>query len=106
MKNDKSEEEGLWGCLFIFVVVMLGIIPMCMDGCSGRADSSRSSDDIDKIVAAQDYVRNYVAKYPDTLDFYDWSYSPKVNGNTVTLKFSCKNAFGVQETNIMDIKVE
>ena len=30
----------------------------------------------------------------------------KVNGNTVTLKFTAKNAFGVPETHVMDIKVD
>jgi len=78
---------------------------MCV-GCNVSDSSSySSSSDIDKIIAAKHYVRENVANYPDTLDFHDWSYEPQVNGNIVTLKFSCKNAFGVQETHIMDIPV-
>ena len=77
----------------------------CLDsGSSGSRKSS--SSDIAKIIAAKDIVRTYVANYPDTLDFHEWSYSPKVSGNTVRLKFSCKNAFGVQETHVMNIKVK
>ena len=61
-----------------------------------------SDSDIDKILKAKDIVRNMV-NYPDTLVFHDLY--TKVSGNTVTLKFSCKNAFGVSETHTMDIKV-
>ena len=85
-----------WITLVVFFIV----------GCCGGDYSGGGSSDIDKIIAAKNHVRNYVANYPDTLDFYDWSYSPKVNGNTVTLKFSCENAFGVQETHTMDIEVQ
>jgi hypothetical protein len=60
------------------------------------------ADDIDKILKAKDIVRGMV-NYPDTLVFHDLY--TKVNGNTVTLKFTCKNGFGVPETHIMDIKV-
>jgi len=61
-----------------------------------------SDSDIDKILKAKDIVRNMV-NYPDTLVFHDLS--TKVSGNTVTLKFTCKNGFGVPETHILDIKV-
>lgn len=61
------------------------------------------ADDIDKIIKAKEIVKTIV-NYPDTLVFHNLY--TKVSGNTVTLKFSCKNAFGVQETHIMDIKVE
>jgi hypothetical protein len=61
------------------------------------------ADDIDKILKAKDIVRNMV-NYPDTLVFHNLY--TKVNGNTVTLKFTCKNGFGVSETHIMDIKVD
>jgi hypothetical protein len=60
------------------------------------------ADDIDKIIKAKEIVRGMV-NYPDTLKFHNLY--TKVNGNTVTLKFSAKNAFGVQETHVMDIKV-
>lgn len=60
------------------------------------------ANDVDKILKAKEKVRQIV-NYPDTLVFHD--FSTKVNGNTVTLKFTCKNGFGVPETHIMDIKV-
>lgn len=61
------------------------------------------ADDIDKIIKAKDIVRKMV-NYPDTLVFHD--FHTKVRGNTVTLKFTCKNAYGTPETHIMDIKVD
>lgn len=61
------------------------------------------ADDIDKIIKAKDIVRKMV-NYPDTLVFHDLY--TKVRGNTVTLKFTCKNAYGTPETHIMDIKVD
>lgn len=62
-----------------------------------------SDSDIDKILKAKDIVRGMV-NYPDTLVFHE--FYTKVNGNTVTLKFTCKNAFGVPETHVMDIRVD
>lgn len=60
------------------------------------------ADDIDKILKAKEIVRKMV-NYPDTLVFHE--FSTEVHGNTVTLKFTCKNAFGVPETHVLDIKV-
>jgi hypothetical protein len=60
------------------------------------------ADDIDKILKAKEIVRSMV-NYPDTLVFHE--FSTKVSGNTVTLKFTCKNAFGVPETHVKDIRV-
>ena len=60
------------------------------------------ADDIDKILKAKNIVRNMV-NYPDTLVFHDLY--TKVSFNTVTLKFTAKNAFGVPETHVLDIKV-
>ena len=61
-----------------------------------------SDEEINKILKAKEIVRNMV-NYPDTLVFHDLY--TNVSGNTVTLKFTCKNAFGVPETHVMDIKV-
>jgi hypothetical protein len=61
------------------------------------------ADDIDKILKAKDIVRNMV-NYPDTLVFHELY--TVVKGNTVTLKFTCKNGFGVPETHVMDIRVD
>lgn len=61
-----------------------------------------SDGDIDKILKAKEIVRNMV-NYPDTLVFHE--FYTKVSGNVVTLKFTCKNAFNVPETHIMDIRV-
>ena len=69
------------------------------------ADSpySISDSDIDKILKAKEIVREMV-NYPETLVFYE--FSTKVSGNTVTLKFTCQNAFGVPETHVKDIRVD
>lgn len=61
-----------------------------------------SDSDIDKILKAKDIVRGMV-NYPDTLVFHELY--TKVSGNTVTLKFTCKNGFGVPQTHTMDIVV-
>lgn len=61
-----------------------------------------SDSDIDKILKAKNIVRNMV-NYPDTLVFHE--FSTRVNGNVVTLKFTCKNAFGVPENHTLDINV-
>lgn len=61
-----------------------------------------SDSDINKILKAKNIVRSIV-NYPDTLVFHE--FYTEVNRNTVTLKFTCKNGFGVSETHTMDIKV-
>lgn len=62
-----------------------------------------SDDEINKILKAKAIVKGMV-NYPDTLVFHE--FYTKVRGNVVTLKFTCKNAFGVPETHVMDIKVD
>ena len=59
-------------------------------------------NEINKILKAKEIVRGMV-NYPDTLVFFE--FYTKVSGNTVTLKFTAKNAFGTPETFIKDIKV-
>ena len=61
-----------------------------------------SDEEINKILKAKDIVRGMV-NYPDTLVFHDLH--TKVSGNTVLLKFTCKNAFGVPQTHTLEIKV-
>lgn len=61
------------------------------------------ANDIDKILKAKDFIRSMIVNYPETLVFHDLY--TKVNGDIVTLKFTCKNGFGVVETHTMDIKV-
>jgi hypothetical protein len=71
--------------------------------CDSTASEIRISDEeINKILKAKEIVKNMV-NYPDTLVFHDLY--TKVSGNTVTLKFTCKNAFGTPETHVLDIKV-
>jgi hypothetical protein len=65
--------------------------------------ASAVANDIDKILKAKDIVRNMV-NYPDTLVFHE--FYTKVIGNTVILKFTCKNAFGTPETHTMNINVK
>lgn len=62
-----------------------------------------SDSDIAKIIKAKSIVKTMV-NYPDTLVFHDLY--TKVNGNNVTLKFTAKNAFGVPETHVVDIRVD
>lgn len=62
-----------------------------------------SDDEINKILKAKAIVKTMV-NYPDTLVFHELY--TKVKGNIVTLKFTCKNAYGVPETHIMDIRVD
>lgn len=59
-------------------------------------------NEINKILKAKEIVRGMV-NFPDTLVFHE--FYTKVSGNTVTLKFTAKNAFGTPETHIKDIKV-
>jgi hypothetical protein len=59
-------------------------------------------NEINKILKAKEIVRGMV-NYPDTLVFFE--FYTKVSGNTVTLKFTAKNGFGVPETFIKDIKI-
>jgi hypothetical protein len=59
-------------------------------------------NEINKILKAKEIVRGMV-NYPDTLVFFE--FYTKVSGNTVTLKFTAKNGFGVPETFVKDIKV-
>jgi hypothetical protein len=61
------------------------------------------ADDIDKILKAKEIVRNMV-NYPDTLVFHDLH--TKVVAHVVTLRFTCKNGFGVPQTHTMHISVE
>lgn len=64
---------------------------------------SINDSDIDKILKAKDIVRSMV-NYPDTLVFHE--FYTKVSGNTVTLKFTCHNGFGVPETHVKNIRVD
>lgn len=82
---------------FMLTIISCGIINTTIIN-----PPSVMADDIDKILQAKEKVRQMV-NYPDTLVFHE--FSTKVVGNTVTLKFTCKNAFGVSETHTMDIRV-
>lgn len=62
-----------------------------------------TSPEINKIITAKNKVRSMV-NYPDTLSFHE--FDTKVSGNNVTLKFTCKNGFGVPQTHTMNINVD
>lgn len=85
----------------LFSAIILGIM-FCGAVSSGVIPSVAAANDIDKILKAKEIVRSMV-NYPETLVFHE--FHTKVRGNTVTLKFTCKNGFGVPETHTMDIKV-
>jgi hypothetical protein len=83
---------------FILTIVACGSIGnVYADGATKISD-----DEINKILKAKEIVRGMV-NFPDTLVFHE--FATKVSGNTVTLKFTAKNAFGVPETHTKDIKV-
>lgn len=88
----------------IFVALVLMIVACGSAVNCAYADGITKIDDneINKILKAKEIVRGMV-NFPDTLVFHD--FSTKVSGNTVTLKFTAKNAFGVPETHVKDIKV-
>ena len=81
----------------ILMVVACGIVNSIIIN-----PASVVANDIDKILKAKEIVRSMV-NYPDTLVFHE--FHTKVLGNTVTLKFTCKNAFGTPETHVKDIRV-
>lgn len=85
-----------------FMSIVLGLTTVGMINNLIINPPSIMADDIDKILKAKEIVRSMV-NYPDTLVFHE--FSTKVSGNTVTLKFTCKNAFGVPETHVKDIRV-
>lgn len=61
-----------------------------------------TNNDVDKIIKAKNMVKS-LTNFPDSVSFHDME--TKVNGNIVTIKFTCKNAFGVPETHSMDFSI-
>ena len=86
--------------IVLFCLIVCGLYSVDYAYCS--TPISISDDDINKILKAKNIVRNMV-NYPDTLVFHE--FYTRVSGNIVTLKFTCKNGFGVPETYIKDITV-
>lgn len=84
-----------WG----LVIGLLLVFSMIGKGCENGGGNS----EVDKIIKAKAAVRNMV-NYPDTLDFHELKTS--VSGNSVTLTFTAKNAFGVPSTYTKTINVE
>lgn len=62
---------------------------------SNTNTNSVKMDKVDLIISAKNKVRAKV-NYPDTLDFHDMK--TRVNGSSVTLTYTAKNAFGVPTT--------
>lgn len=58
--------------------------------------------EIDKIIRAKQIVLGQL-NYPDTADFHEMSTS--VNGDTVSLTVTAKNAFGVPSTKTFNVRV-
>ena len=85
--------------LFV-LAALLGSVSVC--DCYANESVRISDEDINKILKAKEIVRSMV-RNPDTLVFHE--FQTKVNGNTVTLTFTCKNDFGVAETHTKEIKV-
>lgn len=87
--------------LMVFILIGIGVIGVVETFVTNTAYAINDRE-IEKILKAKEIVRSMV-NYPDTLVFHN--FYTKVSGNTVTLKFTCKNAFGVEETHIKDVKV-
>ena len=62
------------------------------------------STDQDKIAQAKQYILDMVIR-PETVRFHD-EFTKVNNNNTVTIKFTFQNGFGLIETRIMDIKTK
>lgn len=75
----------------------LALVALLLAGCDPVSDAK-----IDKILAAKEIVRGRL-NYPDTADFHEME--TEVRGNTVHLKVTAKNAFGVPSTHTFDINV-
>lgn len=73
----------------------LVLFAMFLAGCD-------SSNEVDKILRAKEIVRSQL-NFPDTADFHEMK--TMVNGNTVTLTVTAKNAFGVPSTKTFNINV-
>ena len=63
-----------------------------------------ASTDQDKIAQAKQYILDMVIR-PETVRFHD-EFTKVNNNNTVTIKFTFQNGFGLIETRIMDIKTK
>lgn len=61
------------------------------------------ANDVDKIQQAKQHILEMVIR-PETVRFHDEF--TKVNNNTVTIKFTFQNGFGLIETRTMDIKTK
>jgi len=62
------------------------------------------ASDVDKISKAKQHILDMVIR-PETVRFHDEA--TKVNNNnTVTIKFTFQNGFGLIETRTMDIKIK
>ena len=83
--------------------ILLGLAAISsVHTCVSNTAYAISDSDIEKIIKAKEIVKTIV-NYPDTLVFHNLY--TNVSGNTVTLKFTAKNAFGVPETRTMNIRV-
>ena len=64
---------------------------------------SSTEPDIDRILEAKSRAKMF-ATYPNTIEFHDMK--TKVDYNSVTLTFTCENAFGVSETHTKTFLVD
>jgi len=100
MKENNNPMQAVTSVIiFIMILVFCGFVWLG----GGGTSSSSSNSEINKIMEAKAIVKTMV-NYPDTLSFNN--IATRVSGNTVTLTFTAKNAFGVPETHTMDIQVD
>lgn len=88
------------GCFIVVLVLMFIIVPL-MNMCDGGSSSSTSNSERSKKRQAEKIVKSQL-NYPSSYSLQGWS----VDGNTVTLEYKAKNAFGMEKTQRSTIYVD
>ena len=84
----------------IAVIALFFIIAMIPD-CSSSGGSSTSNSERSKKRQAEKIVKSQL-NYPSSYSLQGWA----VDGNTVTLEYKAKNAFGMEKTQRSTIHVD
>ena len=88
----------------IFGLIIISMATMSMIDLMIVRPNIVHASDLDKISKAKQHILDMVIR-PETVRFHDKA--TKVNNNnTVTIKFTFQNGFGLIETRTMDIKIK
>jgi hypothetical protein len=88
----------------IICYTLLGLSSAGFIGVLLNAPNVAVANDVDKIQQAKQHILDMVIR-PETVRFHD-EFTKVNNNNTVTIKFTFQNGFGLIETRIMDIKTK